>query len=145
MSSADLNNGSSDFRHPEKVDSVDELTRVYGGLTPRMFFGQLVQVFRPAQSLQAEEERALFLYRRMRNYRRHLWGCTIIAILLLLEPLLCLVSPVDLGLTYFVCGLVAESLAVLLWCKTHQRWVSCRRDYTRWLRLVHRQVAEDDG
>ena len=58
MSSADLNNGSPDFRHPEKADSVDELTRVYGGIAPRIFFSQLVQDFRPARSLQPELERA---------------------------------------------------------------------------------------
>ena len=58
MSSADLNNGSPDFRHPEKTDSVDELTRVYGGLAPRIFFSQLVQDFRPIRSLQPELERA---------------------------------------------------------------------------------------
>ena len=108
MSSADLNNGSSDFRHPEKADSGDELTRVYGGLTPRVFFGQLVEVFHPARSLQAERERALFLYRRMRDYRRRLWACTIISMLVLMAPLICLISPSDLGSTWFVCGLCAE-------------------------------------
>jgi hypothetical protein len=143
MSSADLNNGSSDFRHPQKADAADELTRIYGGLTPRVFFGQLVEIFHPAGSLQAERERASFLYRRMREYRRYLWICTIISMLLLMAPLLCLISPADLGPTWFVCGLAAEGLAVLAWCYTHQKWISCRRDYTRWLRLVHRRVAED--
>src|SRR5580704_7550425 len=77
MSSADLNNGSSDFRHPEKAESVDELTRVYGGLAPKIFFTQLLQDFRPIRSLQPDLERASFLYRRMRSYRLWLGGRSI--------------------------------------------------------------------
>jgi hypothetical protein len=145
MSSADLNNGSPDFRHPEKTDSVDELTRVYGGLAPKMFFSQLVEDFRPIRSLQPELERASFLYRRMRGYRHWLWFCTTISVLVLMVPLLCLISPTELGLTWFVGGLCAEGPAVLVWWKLHQKWISCRRDYTRWLRLVHRRVAEEEA
>jgi hypothetical protein len=145
MSSADLNNGSSDFRHPEKTDSVDELTRVYGGLAPRIFFSQLVQDFRPIRSLQPELERASFLYRRMRSYRLCLWLWSVIAILIPTIPLLCLISPPDIGLVGFVCALCAEGPVVLVLWKVHQQWISCRRDYTRWLRLVHRRVAEEES
>jgi hypothetical protein len=145
MSSADLNNGSSDFRHPEKVDSVDELTRVYGGLAPKIFFSQLVQDFRLVRSLQPELERASFLYRRMRGYRLWLWFCTVIWIFVLTVPILCLISPADLSLIWFICGLCAEGPTTLVWWKIHQQWISCRRDYTRWLRLVHRRVAEEEG
>ena len=145
MSSADLNNGSSDFRHPEKADSVDELTRVYGGLAPKIFFSQLVQDFRPIRSLQPELERASFLYRRMRGYRLWLWFSTILSILVLMVPLLCLISPADLGLAWFIGGLCIEGPTVLVLWKIHQKWISCRRDYTRWLRLVHRRVAEDEA
>src|SRR5260221_3291971 len=108
MSSADLNNGSSDFRHPEKADSVDELTRVYGGLAPKIFFSQLVQDFRPIRSLQPELERALFLYRRMRGYPPWLWFFTIIWIFFLTVSILCLISTSDLGLTWFICVLCAQ-------------------------------------
>src|ERR1700731_3772180 len=102
MSSADLNNGSSDFRHPEKVDSVDELTRVYGGLAPKIFFSQLVQDFRLIRSFKPELERASFLYRRMRGYRLWLWLCTVVWILVLTVPVLCLISPGDLSLIWFI-------------------------------------------
>jgi hypothetical protein len=145
MSSADLNNGSPDFRHPEKADSVDELTRVYGGIAPRIFFNQLVQDFRPIHSLQSELERALFLYRRMRVYRFWLWFWSAIAILVPTLPLLCLVSPVDLGLAWFVCAISGEGPTVFVLWKVHHKWIHCRRDYTRWLRLVHRRVAEEEG
>src|SRR5258708_21980627 len=141
MSSADLNNGSSDFREAEKGDSGEELRGVYGGLAPKIFFSQLVQDFRPIRSLQPELERALFLYRRMRGYRLWLWFCTIIWIFVLTVPILCLISPSDLGLTWFICGLCAEGPTTLVWWKIHQNWISCRRDYTRWLRLIHRRGA----
>lgn len=145
MSSADLNNGSSDFRHPEKTDSVDELTRVYGGLAPRNFFSQLVQDFRPIRSLQPELERASFLYRRMRGYRLWLWFWSVISILVPTLPLLCLISTADLGLVWLVCAICAEGPTILVLWKIHDHWISCRRDYTRWLRLVHRRVAEEEA
>ena len=145
MSSADLNNGSPDFRHPEKTDSVDELTRVYGGLAPRLFFSQLVQDFRPVRSLQPELDRASFLYCRMRGYRLWLLFWSAISILIPTLPLLCLISPADLGLTWFVCAICAEGPAVFILWKIHHKWISCRRDYTRWLRLVHRRVAEEEA
>jgi hypothetical protein len=145
MSSADLNNGSPDFRHPEKADSVDELTRVYGGIAPRIFFNQLVQDFRPIHSLQSELERASFLYRRMRVYRFWLWFWSAISILVPTLPLLCLISPADLGLAWFVCAICAEGPTVFVLWRVHHKWIYCRRDYTRWLRLVHRRVAEEDG
>jgi hypothetical protein len=31
-----------------------------------------------------------------------------------------------------------------LW-RVHHKWIYCRRDYTRWLRLVHRRVAEEEA
>jgi hypothetical protein len=145
MSSADLNNGNHDFRHPERTDSVDELTRVYGGLAPRIFFSQLVQDFRPIRSLQPELDRASFLYRRMRGYRLWLWFWSAISILVPTLPLLSLIFPADLGLVWFVCAIGAEVPTVLVLWKIHYRWISCRRDYTRWLRLVHRRVAEEEG
>ena len=145
MSSADLNNGSPDFRHPEKADSVDELTRVYGGIAPRIFFSQLVQDFRPIRSLQSELERASFLYRRMRVYRVWLWFWSAISILVPTLPLLCLVSPADLGLAWFVCAICAEGPTVFVLWRIHHKWIYCRRDYTRWLRLVHRRVAEEEA
>jgi hypothetical protein len=145
MSSADLNNGSPDFRHPEKADSVDELTRVYGGIAPRIFFSQLVQDFRPARSLQPELERASFLYRRMRAYRLSLWFWSVISILVPALPLLCLISPADVGLAWFVCAICAEVPIVLVLWRVHHKWIYCRRDYTRWLRLVHRRVAEEEA
>jgi hypothetical protein len=145
MSSADLNNGSPDSRHPEKTDSVDELTRVYGGLAPRNFFSQLVQDFRPSRSLQPELERASFLYRRMRGYRLWLWFWSVISILVPTLPLLCLISTADLGLVWLVCAICTEGPILLVLWKIHHHWISCRRDYTRWLRLVHRRVAEEEG
>ncbi len=109
MSFANLNDENSEFKHPEKAASVEDIVRVYGGLTPNAFFNELVRVLGPYRSLQADLDRAIFLYQRMRSAHRALWRW---------------------------------AFALL---RIHQSWVSCRRDYTRWLRLVHRRVGEREG
>ena len=47
MSFADLNDENSEFEHPERAASVEDLVRVYGGLTPNAFFNELVRVLGP--------------------------------------------------------------------------------------------------
>jgi len=37
MSFANLNDENSEFKHPEKAASVEDIVRVYGGLTPNAF------------------------------------------------------------------------------------------------------------
>jgi hypothetical protein len=142
MSFADLNDENS--KHPEKAASVESLVRVYGGLTPNAFFNELVRVSGTYRSLQADFERAVFLYQRMRNVHRALWRWALWSVIVLLAPLICLVAPTELRFSTFSAGILAELLTLLALLLIHQKWVSRRRDYTRWLRLVHRRAGEHE-
>jgi hypothetical protein len=145
MSFADLNDENSEFKHPEKAASVEDIVRVYGGLTPNAFFNELVRVLGPYRSLQADLERAIFLYQQMRRAHRALWRWALSSVVILLAPLVCLVAPSEWRFSTFFIGILGELLAVFALLRIHQKWVSCRRDYTRWLRLVHRRVGERES
>jgi hypothetical protein len=145
MSFADLNDENSKFKHPEKAASVEDLVRVYGGLTPNAFFNELVRVLGPYRSLQSDLERAIFLYHRMRSAHQALWRWALSSIVILLAPLICLLAPTEWRSSTFFAGILVELLTLFAVLRMHQRWVSCRKDYTRWLRLVHRRVGEREG
>src|SRR5260221_7836625 len=93
MSFADLNEENSEFGHPEKAASVEDIVRVYGGLPPNAFFNELVRVLGPYRLLQADLERAIFFYQRMRRAHRALLRWVILSVLILLAPLVCLLNP----------------------------------------------------
>jgi hypothetical protein len=145
MSFANLNDENSEFKHPEKAASVEDIVRVYGGLTPNAFFNELVRVLGPYRSLQADLDRAIFLYQRMRSAHRALWRWALSSVVILLAPLVCLLAPNEWRFGTFFAGILGELLTVFALLRIHQSWVSCRRDYTRWLRLVHRRVGEREG
>jgi hypothetical protein len=145
MSFADLNDENSEFKHPEKAASVEDIVRIYGGLTPNAFFNELVRVLGPYRSLEADLERAIFLYQRMRSAHRALWRWALSSVVILLAPLVCLVAPTEWRFSTFLVGILGELLTVFALLRIHQRWVSSRRDYTSWLRLVHRRVGEREG
>jgi hypothetical protein len=145
MSFADLNDENSEFKHPEKSASVEDIVRIYGGLTPNAFFNELVRVLGPYRSLEADLERAIFLYQQMRDAHRALWRWALSSVVILLAPLACLVAPTEWRFSTFLIGILGELLTVFALLRVHQRWVCCRRDYTRWLRLVHRRVGEREG
>jgi hypothetical protein len=145
MSFANLNDENSEFKHPEKAASVEDIVRVYGGLTPNAFFNELVRILGPFRSLQADLDRAIFLYQQMRRAHRALWRWALSSVVILLAPLVCLLAPTEWRFGTFLVGILAELLTVFALLRIHQRWVSCRRDYTRWLRLVHRRVGERES
>jgi hypothetical protein len=145
MSFANLNDENSEFKHPEKAASVEDIVRVYGGLTPNAFFNELVRALGPYRSLQADLDRAIFLYQRMRSSHRALWRWALSSVVILLAPLVCLLAPNEWRFATFFAGILGELLTVFALLRIHQSWVSCRRDYTRWLRLVHRRVGEREG
>ena len=93
----------------------------------------------------ADLERAIFLYQRMRRAHRALWRWALSSVVILLAPLVCLVAPSEWRFSTFFIGILGELLAVFALLRIHQKWVSCRRDYTRWLRLVHRRVGERES
>src|SRR5258707_2540185 len=95
MSFANLNDENSEFKHPEKAASVEDIVRVYGGLTPNAFFNELVRVLGPYRSLQADLDRAIFLYQRMRRAHRALWRWALSSVVILLAPLICLLAPTE--------------------------------------------------
>ena len=97
MSFANLNDGNSEFKHPEKAASVEDIVRVYGGLTPNAFFNELVRVLGPYRSLQADLDRAIFLYQRMRIAHRALWRWALTSVVILLAPLVCLLAQTSGG------------------------------------------------
>src|SRR5258707_7623588 len=102
MSFADLNDENSEFKHPEKAASVEDIVRVYGGLTPNAFFNELVPVLCPYPSLPADLERAIFLYQRMRIAHRALLRLALSSVGIILSPLVCLFGPSQLRVNTIV-------------------------------------------
>src|SRR5258707_15481127 len=112
MSFANLNDENSEFKHPEKAASVEDIVRVYGGLTPNAFFNELVRVLGPYRSLQADLDRGIFLYQRMRSAHRALWRWALSSVGILLAPLVCLLAPNERRWRVFFPRSLAGTLAV---------------------------------
>lgn len=141
MSSADLNNENNFSGRPNRTHSFEELIRAYGSVSPRSFFEELRRAVGSRGVDRADCERAVFLYERMERSRRRINLVLRILIVASAIPFLCLALHDGWRMPSFFAGLTFELGVATCLVFAHSQWSRRRKDYIRWLCLVHRRFS----
>jgi hypothetical protein len=142
MSSANLNNENNFSDRPDRTHSFEELIRAYGSVSPRLFFDELRRAVGARTVAQPDCERAVFLYERMERSRRRISWFLKILIVASALPFLCLALQEGWRMPAFFAGLIFELVTATCLVLAHSQWSRRRKDYIKWLCLVHRRFAE---
>ena len=141
MSSANLNNENDFSDRPNRTHSFEELIRAYGSVSPRLFFDELRRAVGSRAVARPDCERAVFLYERMEGARSRItWFIRILAIAAAI-PFLCLALHGGWRMPSFFAGLGLELVIAMCLVRAHCQWNRRRKDYIRWLCLVHRRIS----
>ena len=141
MSSTDLNNEDYFSDYPKRLPSFDALFRAQAQLSPEHFFRNLERQSGDNHCSQDDYQRAVFLFRRLQSARRTISKLSLVLVAVSLVPFACVALPVEWRFSVFANGIVLEFFAGAILYFAHSRWQARRRDYSLWLRLVHRRAS----
>ena len=142
MSSADLNNEDHSSDKPRRFSSFDELFGAEPYVTPDRFFREL-KLRSPGGDFSREDyKRAVFLFLRLQSARRIVFGLILLLMIVSSVPFFCLSLSEELRTEVFVGGISMEVVAGVGLFFAQSRWLARRRDYSHWLRVVHRRTSE---
>jgi hypothetical protein len=141
MSSANLNNENNFSDRPNRTHSFEELIRAYGSVSPRLFFDELRRAVGSRAVAGPDCERAVFLYERMERTRRQISWFVRVLIVASVTPFLCLALHDGWRMPSFFAGLISELVVAICLVLARNRWSRRRKDYLRWLCLVHRRIS----
>ena len=141
MSSRDLNSEDYFSNHPKRLPSFDALFRAQAQLSPEHFVRNLERQSGGHHCTKDDYQRAVFLFRRLQSARRTISKLSLVLVAVSLVPFACVALPVEWRFSVFANGIVLEFFAGAILYFAHSRWQARRRDYSLWLRLVHRRAS----